>query len=93
MPVAPLPDIGRISAKGITSAGIKFVIGERSDTIRSSVPEARSIYAAVSTATSGGNMPDTIFIPSSAPSIKSSYDGSFFIIAVIRTSAIMSGIT
>ena len=68
--ILPLPDKGRMSAKGIISGGIfrKFVIGKRSAQNASIAPEARSIADRESMATRGGKMEMTVFIPLSAPS-------------------------
>ena len=68
--ILPLPDSGRMSAKGIISGGIfkKVVIGERSVQNASIAPDSLSIADRESMATRGGNMEMTVFIPFSAPS-------------------------
>ena len=78
-PKDPLPDNGRISAKGRFSGGnpIRVKTGERKLSNKSRAPEARNMPIATSIATRYGIILTEIVKPSFAPSTKVSYTFTF----------------
>ena len=94
IPIEPLPETGRISTRGITPSGIPIFsdMGEINFSIISIAPDAFSIDAPTSIATSGGNISFKSIIPSPAPSIKSLYTALFLERAAIIMSIIKAGV-